>query len=369
MKRVLLALAALGALSGCLAAEETARLAWDRRTLRLIEPGGTYGRMTRLGDGSLVFACEKQGALQARRSTDAGRTWSDAQPVASWADGALANPELLALRDGSLLCFHNRRPRQPARAPYAIAVSRLEPGAAAWSPPCVIYEAGAEFGNGCWEPSAVQLPSGGLLLFFANEAPYRSSGEQEISLMRSADGGRAWSRAERIGFRAGHRDGMPVALALAGGAGVVVAIEDNGLGGAFKPAILFSPLDDLWRSGAVTGESARRWSALAEPLPAAVYAGAPYLRQLPSGPTLLAFQRSGSGDIRQSRIAVCLGDSRARHFGAPSSPFPETPGAPQLWAGLCVQDARTVTLLATATINGRHGVWSIDGQAAPPAVP
>jgi hypothetical protein len=46
--------------------------------------------------------------------------------------------------------------------------------------------------------------------------------------MRSRDGGRTWGAAERAGFRAGHRDGMPVPVSLADGSGVAVAIEDNG---------------------------------------------------------------------------------------------------------------------------------------------
>jgi len=158
---------------------------------------------------------------------------------------------------------------------------------------------------------------------------------------------------------------MPVALALANGAGVAVAIEDNGLCGTFKPTILFSPLDDVWRLGPVTGESPRRWNALADPLPAYVYAGAPYLRQFPSGETVLSFQCGEDGNIRHSRIVVCLGDASAREFRQLSMPFPETPGSAQLWAGLCVQDAHTVTVLATATINGQRGVWSIDGHAIP----
>jgi hypothetical protein len=72
--RCLLVLAACGALCGCLTEARMTRLVWDRQTLRLLEPEGTYGRMTRLNDGSLVFACEKNGAIQARRSADAGRT-------------------------------------------------------------------------------------------------------------------------------------------------------------------------------------------------------------------------------------------------------------------------------------------------------
>ncbi len=204
------------------------------------------------------------------------------------------------------------------------------------------------------------MPSGEIQLFFANEGPYRESDEQEITLLRSRDNGRTWGVAERIGFRAGHRDGMPVPALLADG--VAVVIEDNGILGEFKPAILFTALTDAWRSGTVTGDSSARWPALAAPLPAKTYAGAPYLRQMPGGETVLAFQRSDGGEMSHSRIAVAVGDARARDFAALTHPFPETPGRAQLWASLCVKDARTVTVLGTLAIDGVRGIWSIDGK-------
>jgi hypothetical protein len=347
---------------GCALAADRSRVTWDTRTLRLIERDGAYGRVAATPERGHVFVCERGGGVWWRQSRDAGSTWSEAQRVAEWDGGRLANPELLALGDGALLCFHNRRPREGSGAPYAIAASRLEKGSDAWSAPATIYEAGREHGNGCWEPAAVQVPAGEIQLVFANEAPYRTSDEQEISLMRSQDGGRTWSQAERVGFRARHRDGMPVPLVLKDGSGVAVVIEDNGLGGgAFKPAILFTALTDAWRSGTVTGEHAGRWAALAEPLPARTYAGAPYLRQMLDGETALAFQMSGDGEMLHSRIAAGIGDARARGFGGLTHPFPETPGQAQLWPALCVKDAHTVTVLATLTLDGVRGVWCIDG--------
>lgn len=348
---------------GCAWGGSVPQVTWDAQTLRLVARDGAYGRMAAVSGRGLIFVCERERGVVWRQSRDAGATWSEARPVAAWDAGKLANPELLELADGALLCFHNRRPDAGSKQPYAIAVSRLAKGGEAWSAPELLFEAGSEKENGCWEPAAVQLPSGEIELFFANEAPYRTSDEQEISLMRSTDGGRTWSPPERVGFRAGHRDGMPVPLLLANGAGVAVAIEDNGLGGGtLKPAILFTTLNDVWRSGAVTGDSSRRCPALAEPLPAPTYAGAPYLRQMPGGETVLAFQRSDDGEMRHSRIAVGVGDARARGFGGLSYPFPETPGHAQLWASLCVKSDRTITAQGTLTVNGVRGVWSIDGR-------
>ncbi len=336
------------------------RIIWDWQTARLIERNGTYGRMVAASGRGLVFVCQRNRQVIWRQSQDAGVSWFEARSLARWDGGLLANPELLALEEGVLLCFLNRRPEPQSGHPYAIAVSRLEKGAAIWSEMSVIYTAGSAFGDGCWEPAAVRLPTGEIQLFFANEGPYRESDEQEISLMRSSDGGRTWGSVERVGFRAGHRDGMPVPVLLADG--VAVAIEDNGLNGAFKPAILFTSGADAWRSGTVTGALAARGSALAEPLPALTYAGAPYLRQMPGGETILSFQRSDDGKMAHSRIVVAVGDSRARNFAGLTEPFPPTPGEAQLWASLYVKDDRTVLALATVTLEGVRGVWSVEGR-------
>lgn len=346
----------------------SAAINWNPGTLQLIEPGGCYGRMAALQDNAtLAFVCEQRKgtphpSIWFRESRDNGQTWSPACEIASWTQGALANPELLLLRDGSLLCFYNQRPVKHSGARHAIAVTRREKGAATWSPPHTLYQAGKERNDGCWEPAAIELPSGEIQLFFANENPYRASDEQEVTLMRSHDSGRSFSPPERIGFRAGFRDGMPVPLALNNNAGITVAIEDNGLDNtAFKPAILFTRLDDSWCSGTRIPGHPDRWGALAIPLSAATYAGAPYLRQFANNTTILSFQMSTSGEMRHSRAAVCLGDAQAQNFGTPSFPFPETPKHPQLWASLCVTGKKTIKALVTATFNNTNGIWSIDG--------
>ena len=167
--------------------------------------------------------------------------------------------------------------------------------------------------------------------------------------MISTDAGKTWSDAERVSFRPKHRDGMPAPLLLANGK-VVVAIEDNGLSGPhFKPAIV-----DI-----ATGE---RWSALTNPLDDQHYGGAPCLRQLPSGETLLSFQQSDDGTLRRCRMVVCIGDADARNFTSVTHPLPPPTRGNQAWNSLFVKNGNTVTAISTATIDNRRGIWSIDGR-------
>lgn len=103
---------------------------------------------------------------------------------------------------------------------------------------------------------ALQLPDGHVELFFADESPYGHSDEQQISMMRSDDGGETWGTVQCVSFRRGARDGMPVPVYLPRRDEVVVAIEDNGLAGRFKPVTVRS--SEGWRDGCVEGDSPRR---------------------------------------------------------------------------------------------------------------
>ena len=149
--------------------------------------------------------------------------------------------------------------------------------------------------------------------------------------MQSHDNGATWDRPKTVSFRAGRRDGMPVPLLLAGGKGIVLAIEDNGLNGAFKPVIIHTSFEDNWDQPFAGGDSPRRWGALEPPLPASVYAGAPYIRQLPGGETVLSVQ-SGEGRPSESvldhtQMVVYVGDNQARGFTNKSVPFKVSPNA------------------------------------------
>lgn len=373
------------------------RIEWDARTLVRVA-GGTYGRMIRLlpalpagqaagagaarqaAQASDILCCyEAGGKSWVVRSRDDGRSWGEPLQAKEIEGANAANPELLQLKSGRLLLFYNQRPhpaapQPPAAAPteprvqaeklrFGIGVCVSDDGGATWrSDDAPLFLTGSEPADGCWEPAAIQLPGGEIQLFFANEAPYEGP-DQEITRLRSIDNGQTWSAPENVSHRAGHRDGMPVPLRLQSGE-LLLAIEDNGLapGNSLQPTII-----DLGRGGTmppVDAASERRWGAASPPLPGNVYAGAPYLRQMASGATILSCQ-SNEGGREKYAMTVYVGDAHARGFANPSRPFSNPSGVSGSWNSLFVKDADTITAISETVVNGAHGLWAIDGKLVP----
>ena len=365
-------LAALLSAAAALAAADhrAARIEWDPATRVLIQRNAVYGRLARLPDQNILAVYERAARVYTRLSRDEGRTWEDERFVALFAYGGAANPEVTVLANGWIAVVFNDRPNDRVHS-YGIRLTVSQDNGESWSEARLIYEAGTESGVGCWEPVLLELPWGELQLYFANEKPYPDSTEQEISMLRSWDSGETWGDPERVSYRARRRDGMPVPVFLNDGRGIAMAIEDNGLSGAFKPVIVYTPVEDNWQSGVVTGESERRWGALATPLNAVFYAGAPYLRQFPTGETVLSFQsaegRERPGVLDFSRMAVYVGDREARDFVNRSFPFDVPGDASGLWNSLFIKNATTVTAISGTVVDGVRGLWAIDGRLAYPA--
>jgi hypothetical protein len=334
-------------------------IAWDTNTLVLVQAGAGYARMIRLQDGRILCCYQRGRKAWVKASSDNGRTWGPPTLVAEYEFGVAANPELLQLADETVLCAYNERPKD-GKHPFAIMLCESTDGGTTWSTPQRLYDADIHWGNGCWEPAMVQLPSGEVQVYFANENPYRKSREQEISMVRRMPGTNVWSEAQRVSFRRGRRDGMPVPLVLKDHKGIVVVIEDNGIdGGHWKPAIVQSSLEDNWRSGHVGGNSDRRWKAV-ESIPRRVAAAAPYIRQLPNGQTILSTQNREGGYKRL--MVVYIGDDQARSFGTRSVPFKVPRNVPCSWNSLFIKNSNTVTAVSGTAIDGVRGVWAIDGR-------
>ncbi|WP_237706108.1 exo-alpha-sialidase [Thermophagus xiamenensis] len=356
------------------------RIAWDNSSMQRLVPrqGGQqawagYPRIRRLKEGVLMAIYETNGNVEIIKSEDNGHTWSDAtilfeKHTQSSVTINKANGELIQLSNGDLVAGCNYRPSRDGMAPFAIAVSRSTNLGETWTTPQVIYEAGKEFANGCWEPSFLELPSGELQVYFANEGPYTQSDEQEISMLSSLDYGISWSKESvKVSFRKNHRDGMPVPV-IAGNE-IVMAIEDN-VSGQFKPYIVRTSLENPWEIP-VDGASSNRHVAHESQLPDQVYAGAPYLMQLPSGELLLSYQttRGRSSNWELSTMEVAIGDSRGLQFSRITQPFEVPMDREAKWNSISLWDRNTVVAASSTTFRSPISeVWIILGHVIPELV-
>lgn len=351
-------------------------IVWDSSTLTKVS-GATssagysgYARMAQLQDGSLICVYEAGGNIVAVKSYDKGRTWSDTVTIAAEEPGIkMSTPDILELADGSLLVMYNPRPLKPYKPSkrFAIRTKKSYDGGTTWTDGRLLYQCGYRPRSGCWEPSAVQLPSGEIQLFFSNESIYTSSNEQNISLLRSKDGGQTWTKKpEIVSFLPGSRDGMPVPLVLPESNVVVVTIENNS-GANFKPYTIRSSFKNNW-STTIGRNSPYRDYALAQKLNSSVYAGAPYLVQLNSGETLLSYQGT---EFRQPNsvggavMRVAIGNKEARNFKHISTPFDIPSNSNGLWNSLAVTNDGTIIALTSTNAyanNGHVEIWMIKGH-------
>jgi hypothetical protein len=345
-------------------------ISWDQSTLKQVSAGGgNYARAIQLNNGHLLCVYEGDGGIQSTVSTNLGKTWLAPVKVASSVAGVnMAVPDILELNDHSLLVSYNPRPHKINGAwdttrHFAIVTKKSYDEGKTWKDERLIYQAGYRFEDGCWEPSQLQLPSGEIQLFYSDEGIYTQSNEQNISIFRSFDGGLSWTKKpEIVSFTPGHRDGMPVPVLLKGTNEILFSIEDNG-GGQFKPSIIRNSIAQNWQKTVGPGDTERTY-ALTPKLPEIVYAGAPYLRQLHSGQTILSYQstqnRDNNGDLACMQVAV--GDNSAKNFQNVSTPFIVPLNKHGLWNSLCVLNDDTIIALTSTDAYGRNAIWMIKGH-------
>lgn len=353
-----------------LAYEDGIRIAWDFRTTKVVS-GGVYSRVKRLQTGELAMVYSDGPGVYIRKSPDNGATWGAQVLVSSQTGYGFTNSDILQLSNGWLLYAWNGRPNTDGGTlPYNIKIKFSKDNGATWVNEQLIYNADVWYYNGCWEPSLLQLPSGEIQLFFSNENPFRNSNDQEIELVRSFDNGTTWTTPTTTSYRVGGRDGMPIPLLLQNN-NLVYSIEDPGYNGTFKPVIISSTLQNDW-DGTVPGASSRRWGALRSDvaLASSVYAGAPYVIQLPTGETVLSCQSdAGRASGNNAMMQVYIGDANAQNFSRQSTPFPYLAASGSaLWNAMLALDAQTV--MATSSVNtagtGQDGLWTVNGRVISP---
>ena len=331
------------------------RIFWDARTPVTIFSGGGYGRLIELNDGCLLACCES-GGIKVCFSSNQGRTWTSPTLIAPNANNTPnCVPDLIQLSDGTIIVGYNPRPSQPYTEDrrFGIRVRRSTDKGRTWSDEIFVYDADYIFENGCWEPSFLELPSGELQLYFADESPYTTTGEQQISLCRSFDGGLTWTEPQRISYRSGYRDGMPVPVLLSDQRNIVVAIEDNGWSGVgdFVPTTVRTSLSNNWKNNFyVSGSSTQRNRSINHDYCPVAKGGAPYLRVLPNGETVLSHQ-STYGDGDNMKMYVYVGNKQAKDFKAMSRPFYQGTTKGCWWNSLAVID--TGIVVAVGGLDGK----------------
>ena len=339
---------------------------WEEDSRQFIGRG-VYGRIKEVDNHhALVYDVGRTAVI--RFSHDKCESWGEPVEVAKAEGYTYTNCELLQLQSGKLVYTWNARPRQGTKLPYKIMYAISEDGGKSWSEGRDLYVGGTSGREGCWEPIALQLPSGEVQIYFANEAPYTKSSEQEISLMRSFDEGKSWSYAEKVSFRAGSRDGMAAPIYLPHSGEIAVAIEDNGVRGHFKPVIVRTKYN--WKDGFVAGNDPRREEALAKRCAVhdTIYAGAPYLIRLGDKHTLLSIQstegRKGTNH-KFANMQVYVGDRNARRFCNRSTPLPDlNENGSALWNSLAqVDDTTVIAVMSVGGMErGKNGIWTIKGK-------
>lgn len=350
----------------CSCSRNDLTIKWDSNSLHFVTPG-VYARIHSVGERHALVYNSGAPAL-IRFSDDDCESWSEPSEVARAEGYSFTNCELLQLQSGRLLYMWNARPHNNTGLPFKIMFATSDDGGKSWSEARDLYVAYPIFQDGCWEPIAMQLPDGEVQIYFANEAPYTQSSEQEISMMRSKDDCKTWSEAEKISFRAGSRDGMAVPIYLPHSDEIAVAIEDNGIRGRFKPVIVRTAKN--WKDGCVAATDVRREEALTSDCAVhdTIYAGAPYLIRLGKNHTLLSIQstegRKGTNE-RFANMQVYVGDKNARNFCNRSTPMPELKeNASALWNSLYQIDDETVIAVMSVSgqARGKGGIWTVKGK-------
>lgn len=342
----------------------------------------SYPRVKKISNGDLLMVFQEgqiSESVYLTRSRDNGATWERAEAIRSLhysekLDDMIcyATGELLELQNGTLLFACSVRGRMGYRQNIGDGIEVLISNdfGHTWSEPVMAYQ-GAN-----WEPHMIQLPSGEIQMYFTQQAPYFAQGLKnsvDIGLLRSYDDGKTWSGklpSEEWRVQSLSRliqndsdgkafsDGMPVAVVLNEGKGIVYACES--LQTEEKVSVVYSSMERNWVYPDYTPESVgpgadRRWNAIGD-----IRGYAPYLIQMPSGETVLSFNTQNSID---GSFMVGLGDDEARNFGKFSTPFTQVYGA--YWGAVAAKNAHTVmavVMAATEQTGDAKSILYAEGQ-------
>lgn len=339
------------------------RMVWNKQGQKVSHEVyfAEYGRIRRLhGDTLLlVYHCGSRGNewdnIALRKSYNNGRTWQPAQLVVK---DSLPNryygfstPDLLVLKNGWLVLAYTGRGKPDDSLHNNIQVRLSKNKGLSWMPATIVSVGRS------WEPGMVQLPDGEIELFFSTElsSSRRSWNrpEQKIILVTSHNNGLTWSQGKQIAFMKGGRDGMPVPVVLKNNKGIAVILES--VHSLKSPYIIWSSLKKRWNYPKLPfEENGRRWYGAAGKL----WAGAPYLIQLPTGETVVSVQDTGGRKInrytdwKKNTMLVMVGNSVAKNFTGVTYP----------WPGLSVHEG---TYFNSLFLKNDSTIWAVSTRSFP----
>lgn len=236
------------------------------------------------------------------------------------------NANAIVLSNGDCLAFASYRANmsvkyEECQYDHGIVLRRSSDNGRTWSEAQEIYH-GLN-----WEPHMVQLPSGELQCYFSESRQWIAGGHSGTGMIVSKDNGATWSpgldqppyrviRQHWVNSDANatyYTDQMPVAICLNRSSKVAAVVESSVscVNGDTSYALSFAYSDDegQWKhlSGDEVGPADRQSN---------LFEGAgPFLVQFPSGETLVTYGLS-------SRLNMRLGDAEARTFGEPQVALP-----------------------------------------------
>lgn len=261
-----------------------------------------------------------------------------------------SSADAIVLDNGDILAFAAFRLNNGFRLNdknNGVMMKRSSNNGKSWSDTTVIFR------GTCWEPSALQLSTGEVQVYFTKSNV--TTGDSGTRMLSSTDRGKTW---KNVGFvvrqNAGkaadgsgttiYTDQMPVAIQLNGSKDIAVAVESRfGRTGTSSDQYHLSMAysSDDWASGGLTGSQegpSDRKSNLF------LNEAAPYLRQFRSGETVLL-----SGASSMCRIRV--GNATAREFGDPMQVFNKK----GCWGSIEILDGHSAVVVFPNTTTASDG--------------
>ncbi|KAF2006005.1 glycoside hydrolase family 93 protein [Amniculicola lignicola CBS 123094] len=297
---------------------------------------GTYPRLTKLSDGSLlaIYTDSRSGnhTLGVSKSTNNGASFSPISIVDTGPSTSrdIDNGFLHQLPGGKVLAaFRNHN--GPVGGPftfYRITICISSDLGKSWT--YLSTPAGDPQGpggkTGIWEPFLEDALDGSLQLYYSRE---NNDDDQDSLLRRSKDGGATWTSAQTISGAelTNARDGMLGVARIAANSQSKLAVFESGVAGRFTIHTVRSDNDGL--SWPVSSRS-----TVYEP-PAGKSAGSPQIVRV--GSRLVAsFGTNEDGGVwPEGAMKVVVSEDQGRTWGAKTQIHP----LPAMWSGMLEIDA------------------------------